>query len=381
MRWFACLCLALIFGGCSRRFAECRHCADFLILGILTSTACPGNRVLTTHGAGSTTTSIYNPFTNTYSTGPAMPHPLSTGSIAFQIPNFGPRACQNVLTQGNNTGNAYYYNPRTNQVSHFTSPTPFFNGAHVIRYRSGISTRFLLIPGGSTTTYIYKPDSDTFVNGPNLSISTGNGVLSFQPTTGPLSGKFVIANGGGGANWRTFDPDAETISAHSTSALGTNSDSSAAPITSGAKNGQFFIAVGGANPNNMTYNPAVNTFGTVGAVSVTQGAGANTFVPDSGGFQGQVMIVIGNGSSNVDRYNPASDSVSASGLSVSAPVSAGGHNFLITAGAETGNRMIVLANGSFVNIFRPASSSFVSVGGLQLTATAGAGSLSVPIAD
>lgn len=381
MRWFAGFCLVLILGGCSRRFAECRHCVDFLILGLLSSTECSGNRVLTTHGAGSTTTSIYNPVTNTYSTGPAMPNPLSTGSIAFQIPNFGPRACQSVLTQGNNTGNAYYYNPRTNQVSSFTSPTPFFTGAHVIRYRSGTSTRFLLIPGNSTTTYIYRPDSDTFVNGPNLLISSGNGVLSFQPTSGPLSGKFVIANGGGGGNWRTFDPDAETIVAHGTSGLGLNADSSVALITSGAKTGQFFIAVGGANPNNLTYNPVVNTFASVGTVTITQGAGANTFVPDSGGFQGQVMIVIGNSSSNVDRYNPASDTVSTSGLSVSSPVGSGGHNFLIAAGAEAGNRMVVLANGGFVNVFRPASANFFSVGGLSLTATAGAGSLSVPIAD
>ncbi|MBL8022298.1 MAG: hypothetical protein JNM27_21660 [Leptospirales bacterium] len=376
--------LVLLGGGavnCARQFHVCRHCDELLLLGLRAPTyTCGGNRVLTIHGGGTTQTSIYDPATNTYAVGPVLGGPVNSGALAFQIPNFGPRACQNVLIRGNISNAAQYYNPGTGQTSNITMSSAFDTGSHVIRYRSDASTRFLLIPGNTTNTIIYKPDLDLFTAGPDLMISTGGGSHSFELTTGPLAGKFIIPNGAGGANWRVFDPVTETISAHSTSALGPNSSSSAVRITSGAKNGHHFIALGGSNPNNMTYNPATNGFTTVGTVSATQNSGANTFMADAGALQGQIVIVTANGMV-VDRYNPASDTVSNSGITTTAAVNAGGHNFLIGAGQESGNRMIVTANGTIVNVYRQASNSFVAVGGLQLTANAGTGSVSVPIAD
>lgn len=377
------LVLLLVIGtaNCARQFHVCRHCDELILLGLRAPTyTCGGNRVLTIHAGGTTQTSIYDPATNTYTTGPVLGGPVNTGALAFQIPNFGPRACQNVLIRGNISNAAQYYNPGTGQTTNITMASAFDTGAHVIRYRSDASTRFLLIPGNTTSTIIYQPDLDIFTAGPNLLVSTGGGVHSFELTTGSLAGKFIIANGGGGANWRIFDPVAETITAHTPSALGPNANSSATRITSGAKSGHHFIALGGSNPNNMTYNPTSNTFSSVGTVSATQNNGSSTFMADAGALQGQIVIVTANGMV-VDRYNPGSDTVSNSGITTTAAVNAGGHNFLIGAGQESGNRMLVTANGTIVNVYRQTSNSFVAVGGLQLTGNAGTGSVSVPIAD
>lgn len=377
----ALLFIALCAVGCARRFDRCEHCADFLLLGLSSSTVCAGDRYLTIHGGGATTSSIYNPATNTYTAGPSFASGPNTGSVGFQIPNFGPRACQNVVARGNNTTTGYYYAPRTQQVTSFTfSGGTFQVGAHVIRYGSGVSTRFLLIHGNSLVTTIYNPSTDTFTSGPSMLVSSGAGVLSFQVPSGPLSGKFLIANAGSGANWRTFDPDSETIVAHGTSPLGPNTDSSAVLIASGGTAGQIFIAVGGSATDNMIYNPATDGFGAVGTVSTPQGAGANTFTVDGGANSGRVFIVRGLGGTGVDMYTPGG-LITNPGVATVGAVSAGGHNYLIPSGTEAGNRLIVRGAGTGIDVFRHSSNTFNAVGGLSLTAAAGASAHSMPLAD
>ena len=82
--------------------------------------------------------------------GPRFALAANPGSVSLQIPNFGPKACQNIISQGNNTNNGYYYNPATNQFTSFTFAAGIFQlGAHGIRYRSGTETRFLLIHGAA----------------------------------------------------------------------------------------------------------------------------------------------------------------------------------------------------------------------------------------
>lgn len=367
--------------GCARRFDRCEHCADLLLLGLSSSIACPGDRYLTIHGGGATTSSIFNPATITYAAGPSFASAPNTGSVGFQIPNFGPRACQNVIARGAASSTGYYYNPRTQQVTSFTFSGGVFQvGAHVIRYGSGVSTRFLLIHGNATVTTIYNPATDTFTSGPSLGISTGAGIVSFQVPSGTLSGKFLIANANGGANWQTFDPDSETIVGHGPSALGPNTDSSAVLITSGSTIGQIFIAVGASAMNNMIYNPSTDGFTNVGTVSAPQGAGASSFAVDGGANAGQILILRGGASTGVDKYTPGG-TITNSGLVTTSFVSTGGHNYLIPSGTEAGNRLIVRGAGVGIDVFRQSTNTFNTVGGLGLTAGAGASAHSMPLAD
>lgn len=368
---------------CARDFNHCRWCEPILLLGLLgTSVECSGSRMLTIHGGGSTGTSIFNPATSAVTAGPALPLAANPGSVSLQIPNFGPRACQNIITQGNNTTNGYYYNPVTNQLTSFTFGVPFQLGANVIRYRTGRQMRFLLIHGTSTTTTIYNPETDTRSAGPTLPFGTGGGSHSFLVPSGNLSGKYMIAGGGGGGNWLIFDPDAETISLHAAAPLGSANNSTSQPISSGSRTGQFLVQAGGNNPNIMVYNPGLDSFATKGNVSIGHALGANSFVISSGGNAGHIMLLAGSGTTIVDRYIPATDTLAGSGINTGTAVLNGGHNFEIQSGAEAGNQLIVAGNGQTILLFRTASFSFVNPGAaLQLTGTAGAGSNSVRIAD
>jgi hypothetical protein len=384
MRRLCCLGLVLWTFHCARDFPQCRFCEHVLLLGLLgTSIECSGSRMLTVHGGGSTGTSIYNPTTNAVSQGPALPLPANPGSVSLQIPNFGPRACQSLISQGNNTNNGYYYSPATNQFTPFTFSAGILQlGAHVIRYRSGTGTRFLIIHGATTATTIYKPDTDTLVTGPVLPFGPGGGSHSFLVASGTLAGKYMIAGGGGGGNWLVFDPDTESIAAHAAAPVGANNHSTTQLISSGARAGHYLIQAGGNNPNIMVYNPASDSFATKGNVSISHALGANSFVIASGANAGQIMLLAGSGTTIADRYIPSTDVLAGSGINTGTALLNGGHNFEVQTGPEAGNHVIVAANGQVLLLFRGASFSFVNQGAaLQLSGAAGAGSNSVRIAD
>jgi hypothetical protein len=225
-------------------------------------------------GGGSNATSIYNPTlspviaapynstdSGSFTTGPILTSTVTTGSFAFETV-YGKWI---VGLGGTQTTNIY--DPSTNSFS----PGPSWSGqtatntgagAHVIQrpdYKYEI-----ILGGGSTVTVVYDPVSNTYVVGPPLSSGANTGAHSFQRSNGTW---VTVLGGGSTVITNIYDPTANSgagtfTDAGSTTYLFAGNNAGAGALTFQRPDGKYIIVSGNNAANYTIYDAGWNTTGT-----------------------------------------------------------------------------------------------------------------------
>ncbi len=184
-------------------------------------------------------------------------------------------------------------------------------GTHTIERSNGT---FLVIIGGTTTTRIYDPQTNTFSAGPVLPFTAGTGAHSFL-----------------------------------------------------MPNGQFFTVLGNTTNNTAIFDPQANQFIAGPKLWGNVGAGANTFQRPDGFF----VIINGGATTFTNILDPFTMAVT-QGPGLTVPMGAGGLNIR----RPDGRILIVGSTTTATNIYDAALNAFV-VGPVLTTGNVAAGSTAV----
>ena len=232
-------------------------------------------------------------------------------------------------------------------------------GTHTIERNNG---QFLTIIGGTTSTRIYNPDTNTFSAGPTLPFTAGAGAHSFLLP----DGRFFTVLGNTSNNTAIFDPQANVFTAgpklYGNVGLGGN--------TFERPDGLFIIVNGGGtsltnilDPFTMAVTQGPFTTGLVGAGAVN--------IKRSDGI---VIVMHGNALGTSSKYDAATNAF------VVGPA-------LTTGSMNNGSTAVEMANGRFwvktattiSQVYDPVAGTF-AVGPTGVS-TIVAGAVSIPRPD
>jgi hypothetical protein len=193
-------------------------------------------------------------------------------------------------------------------------------GTHTIERSNG---QFLIIIGGSTSTRIYDPLTNTFSAGPNLPYTAGPGAHSFLMP----NGKFFTVLGNTTNYTAIFDPQTNSFSAGPSlfGNVGTGANTAQLP------SGMFLIINGGITAATNILDPITMAV-TVGPATtvVVAGGGFNIKRPD-----GRILVLHGNGVATTSIYDPILNAFAIGPA-------------LLTNTLNTGSTAIQMSNGKFL---------------------------------
>ena len=292
---------------------------------------------------GSTTTRLYDPDSNTFSTGPTLPTGnAAIGAHGFQLPD----GRFFVVQGGNNTS---IYDPVANVFSKGPNimtgaGTGALSGANSMQLPDG---RYLIILANQKDTNIYDPFLNQMTQGPYLTAAaTAGGMHVIRP-----DGRVLIFLGGS-VNTNIYDAATNAFlagpSAVGTVALG----STVAQLA----NGRIIYTIGGAktiyyldiNGTTETTATAVTVTATVAA---NWGAGA-AWIPRP---DGKLLLIGGGANASIYIYDPVINTLNGSAVATAllpCAVGAGGHVFqrpdgtyMLICGGATPTVTVVLDAG------------------------------------
>lgn len=254
-------------------------------------------KIFVVHGGGLTTTSLYDPSANTFSAGPALSAAANniTSECIFKVPS-GTQSGKYLIIHGNISQTTSLYDPSTNTISSgpSTGANMGVNGVTCFPITSGSNAgKFIATQGliGATATRMYDPGTNTFGAGPTLSSSITAGAFAMPITNGANAGKSLIIIGSG-TTTNLYDPTTHTFS------LGPNLSASATggaylPLTVGANKDKYLIMHG---TTTSIYDP--NTNGIIAGPSAPPDGSILGFNATSGLFNQGVLLIVG-GSGNL----------------------------------------------------------------------------------
>gem|GEM_PF-1604703 len=391
------------------------------------------------YGVASTTTSLYDPSSNTFSAGPNTTANVQGGAYSFSIPT-GSEAGNIFTVIGNGTNISNIYNSTSGTFA--AGPTilglPVGSisndiGTHSIMINSGANAGKLWLlsgvsAGNNSTTSFYDLSSNSFSTGPTLITSlsgnsktvfinsgiysgkymtfynggqftslydpiknaidpssilpsaAGGGVNKVLLTTGSNAGKMLIINGGSNAT-SIFDFASGTFSsgANLTGVMGRSPGIST--ISGGSQDGKIFVVHGGGLTTTSLYDPSANTFSAGPALS----AATNNIISEcifkvpSGAQTGKYLIIHGNVSQSTSIYDPSNNTIAA-GPITGAIIGLGATCFPIISGTHSGKFLVVQGfAGTGTRMYDPATNTFGA--GPALTMNTTNGTFSMPITN
>lgn len=320
---------------------------------------------------GTTSTSIYDSGTHSFSAGPALGFTASTQGYSFPI-NSGAQAGKIMVVIGAGT-NTRLYDPVGNTFAAGPTITGAGAGAHSFAITSGANAgKQFSLRGGGPNSVLYDPAANTFTAGLNVSFTHAAGGHSFAITTGPQAGKMMLVHAGGNIYTSLFDP---TLAAGSYAAgpdlsAAAGAGAHAFAITSGIHSGKTMIVHANSTMATSIYDPATNTMSGGPTLSPAPNTGAHAIAINTGPQAGKILVILGNTNSTA-YYDPGTNSFSG-GPTTSGTVGAGGHAFSINAGLHAGKTLVVHGNTTnTTSLFDPSGPTFT--GGPTLSSNAGAG--------
>jgi hypothetical protein len=332
---------------------------------------------------GSANTSIYDPQSNSMIAGQPLPSAakLSAGGHSFKI-NSGPNSGKTLVILGRNSATTALYNPTTNTFS--TGPNLSGlaqNGAHSFAIDSGSGAGSVIIVHGNTLTSstVYDPVAGTMVAGPVLSASVGVGAHAVALTTGPNTGKVLVVHGGYSATTSIFDPATTAFSIGKSLKAAAGDGAHAIAINSGPNSGRVLFVHGNSSVTTSLYNPVTDTMSNGSSLPSNVCDGGHAIVLTAGPEIGKTLVVHGCGKSFTSIYDPVTNSYSA-GPETNFVLSNSTHTFTPTWGPNTGKTLLVAASGRTATaLFDPWLNTFTA--GPNLSAAADYGSLSFLISN
>lgn len=251
------------------------------------------------HGGGLTTTSLYDPIANSFSSGPALSAAANniTSECTFKVPS-GAQAGKYLIVHGN----------------------------------------------VSTSTSLYDPSNNTVSAGPVTGTAIGVGATCFPITSGPHSGKFLLVQGLAATGTRMYDPATNTFGAGPVLTMNTTNGTFAMPITSGANSGKTLIIIGSGTTTNL-YDPTTHTFSVGPSLSASATGGAYLLLT-VGTNKDKYLILHG---ITTSIYDPNTNTISA-GLAIS---DGGILAFNITSGLFNQGVLLITGAGNLTNVVYP----------------------------
>lgn len=261
----------------------------------------PDGIFLVVRGGGTTTTYIYNPVANTFSTGPALKGNAGAGSNSFQRPDG-----KFLVIHGNNLATTSIYDPVANTTT--TGPTMTAAagaGSFTIVKSAGV---FLVLRGNTSNgTQIYTAASNSFAAGPTTSANNGDGAHAIKRP----DGKFLVYRGAIQTTTYIYDPVANSFAAGPSSgtAVGAGGHSLQRP------DGKFLTIVGNNVNTTRIYDPVASSF-TAGpdVASANQvNAGAHAFERADGKW----LIVKADAATTTAVYDPVANTMAVGPATIS----------------------------------------------------------------
>jgi hypothetical protein len=398
---------------------------DFYAAG----TANNGMQILILGTSGSAC--LYNPATNTFSTGFTVP---SAGSGAYI---FDSKADTDVFfVQGSPSPLIYRYNSTLgNMITSYDTGTAQGDGSHQIRMVSGSNGgQSLLFAGNSSMVTRNFNDTGILSGGPTSNSNVSAGAASIEVTNGGNAGKVVTIVGGNTTTTSVYDLVAGGASASGNTLLHpvatgaqllrqsgtatydqpliiaggtglgsvfTNKFDSATlsfsngPLTTGrvlqgsasiyvprlGTGGGFFILNGNLSTSTSVYLPSTGQFHGSRMPGTSPNLGSNSFVISGGPQNGKTLIVSGNGVNDTAIFDPLKFEMSA-GPVMPLTGTTSMFNVPITQGANAGAVLVFVGGGANTfNLYVPGSNSFPTPTGFPTFGNMGSGAGAFQLAN
>lgn len=288
------------------------------------------------HGNSLTTTSIYDPDTNTFSVGPTLPNTVGAGAHSFLLPDG-----RFFVVLGGTTNRTAIFDPQSNVF--YSGPSLYGNvgsGAHSFIRPDG--SYLILNGGGTSATNIIDPFTMAITQGPFTAGTTpnvGGGALTIKRP----DGRFLVVLGNGNAvatGTNIYDAATNTFAAGPALVGGAvNTGGNAIQLNTGR------IVLFKSTATSNYYDPIQNTF-AAGATSTANGAGAFVILRSDG----KIFKANGGNAATTNIYDPQVNTVLTGTSAPTLPcnVNTGGHVFqrqtgeyVAICGGGTANTMVI----------------------------------------
>ena len=337
-------------------------------------------RHIVIHGNNTAQTSVYEPSSNTFVSGPSLTGSVGQGGYAFESLTRGVFYEMTILHGGSTTNTSIWDPTNGTQYGTFlTGPSLTATagaGASAFQITTGADTdKFLIVLGDTTgNTNLFDPTTNSISSGPVLTGNVGAGGHSIPLTIGPNAGQFMVFLGGGSATTNFYNPGTSAFSAGPAVGAAVSNGGHSFSVASGPQAGNIIVAVGNFNSIATTYNPVSNSFNARTPFSAVE-TGGNTIELDNLSY----LIMEGNTGTNTRLYDSSTDTFSV-GPATPVNVQAGASGFRIESGLREGEYLIVAGNGSTSSfIYDPVANTFST--GPTLTGAVGSGGTSFEIPD
>ena len=253
----------------------------------------PNGQFILMVGGNSLLTKLYDPDSNTWTAGPALPAGCNSGCHSFQLPNGG-----FFTVLGGATKNTAIYDPASNTF--YAGPTLVTSattGSVSFQRPDGL---FVILIGGSAVTNIYDPFLNQVFLGPYSSISPGVNFGAGTSTIMKSDGRVLILT----SSTVTMTYDYVTNAFISN---GTGETIAAAEAAGSAPfqlpSGRWYVPRGGGNNTGSYIDPILNTIAAAGTMATAANTGAFWIQrPD-----GKALLATGGSTSTTNIFDPQVD--------------------------------------------------------------------------
>jgi hypothetical protein len=277
-----------------------------------------------------TTTGLYNPTTQVYSVGPALPSSLSNSVVGFPRHDAASPG-YHVVVDGAQPGNTVQYVSTTSSWSStFVAVTP---GSKLLTWTFSEGTNHYTSIIGSIAPFLW------------IFHHEGGAVIPFSPAP------FIVGNGGHGIS-----------------------------IPSGANAGYGLAVLAGGQATTVIIHAAVGivTFGPNISVTPYPNGGACSFVVSRGNNLNKIIVVHAGGSNVTSMYDTITNSFS-TGPILTAIAGDGAHTIQINSGPNIGKTIVIHGGGlTSTSLYQPTTNTFVPGPALPAPVTTGGHSVAIP---
>jgi hypothetical protein len=319
------------------------------------------------------TSSFYDPSTNSFSSGPTMITLARFNSKTVYIDS-GIYSGKYMTFYGGAQFTSLY-DPIKNAIDPSSIlPSSAGNGIHKILLTAGSNSgKMLIINGGNNTSSLFDFASGTFAVGPNLTGVMGRSPGIFTISGGSQDGKTFVVHGGGLTTTSLYDPSVNTFSAGPALSASANNITSECifKVPSGTQAGKHLIIHGNVSPSTSLYDPSNNTISAGPVTGTAIGIGATCFPITSGTHSGKFLLVQGLAATGTRMYDPATNTFGA-GPALTMNTTNGTFAMPITSGTNSGKTLIIIGSGTTTNLYDPTTHTFSVGPNLSSSTTGGA---------
>ncbi|MBN1495615.1 MAG: choice-of-anchor D domain-containing protein, partial [Spirochaetes bacterium] len=324
------------------------------------------------HGGWTPDTSVYDPTTNTFSAGVSMTDMVDAGGHSFLIDS-GTEAGKYMVIHGAGGTTTTLYDPGVPPAAPtvsgtYSTVTNVDSGAHSFQITGGAHIgEYLVVCGATTTINLFNPATPGFEDatpyGINLGSSAYTGSFHFTNDDDDM----VVIIGNNSAGYRVFDQDGTNTfgSLQSIPSAQIWEGGHGTRIISGMYPGYMLIIEGGLAGSDRTwlFDPSTSPTHAAGPSLSGNAFGGSFSIPIvTGPYAGRILVVHGNNGSATSIYNSIDNTMSA-GPNLPTPAMSGAFCFKITGGPYNGWYKIMHSSAYLdTTLFDPETLQFTDEG-------------------